>query len=209
MKKKPRRQAKRPKTAKRGINPVEIQSNLVSPPIPRPIEPTVGARLATFLTDRQEQIISEFTTAVHYDPKVQTSENLTQKQLTKHLPQLLDQLAETLCKAFSQEVKEQAAYIAATHGHHRWKRGYDLSELLRELALLRSELVRHLVAFLDQYPDVAGAARLFVMTTLHRFLDNSMRVSVEQFMAAQERTQLSTMKSPNQTIEPTAGRSDA
>lgn len=161
------------------------------PTIPPPSEPTVGTQLAVFLSERQEQIVSEFAAAVHHEPKVQTSETLTQKQLTKHVPQLLDQLAETLGNAFSQEVKEQAAYTAATRGQHRWEKGYDLSELLRELALLRSELIRQLVAFLDQHPDIGGAARIFLMTTVHRFLDDSMRVSVEQFMASQERAQQS------------------
>ena len=190
MKKKPSKPGKRPKTGKRGMNPVEGQSNLISPATSSASEPTIGARLAAFLTDRQEEIISEFSAAVHHDSKVQTSETLSEKQLTKHIPQLLDQLAETLCNAFSQEVKEDAAYTAATRGHQRWQKGYDLSELLRELALLRSELIRQLVAFLDQNPGDGGASRLFVMTTIHRFLDDSMRVSVEQFMAAQERAQL-------------------
>lgn len=201
MKKVTVKRTKQPETAKRDIPPVETQLNL-SPAIPRPDEPDVGARVATFLADRQGQVISAFSAAVHHDSKVQTSETLNQKQLTKHLPELLDQLADTLCNDLSREVKEQAAYVAATHGHDRWKKGYDLSELLRELGLLRSELIRQLVAFWDAHPDVGGAGKVFVITTVHRFLDDSMRVSVEQFVAAQERAQLNG-KSPEPAVSPT------
>ena len=154
---------------------------------PQPDGQKVGDALASFLSARHEQIVSDWIAAVNSDAKVEASEPLTYKQLRDHIPVLLDDLNETLSNAFDREIKERASYTAAIHGLRRWQEGYDICELLRELALLRAALIPHLLNFTEMHPEFGGASTLFVTSTLHRFLDNSMRISVEQFLASQER----------------------
>jgi hypothetical protein len=156
---------------------------MTPPAEPTPNELSIGVRLATFLSDRRDQIISDCMASIQRDEKVPTSDTLNPSQLRDHLPQLLDKLAQVLSDAFNQELEQQAAWTAATHGHIRWKEGYDISELLREFSHLRSSLIRHLIEFQELNPESRGASWLFATTVLHRFLDDSIRNSVEQYHA--------------------------
>lgn len=143
--------------------------------------------LAAFLSDRREQIILDCLAAVERDPKLKASDTLNPSQLRDHLPQLLDNLSKTLCDAFSKELKDQAAGTAATHGHIRWKEGYDVSQLLREFAHLRTSLIHYLVVFQADH-EAAGASWLFAATVTHRFLDDAVRISVEELLAEAKRS---------------------
>jgi hypothetical protein len=92
-----------------------------------------------------------------------------------------------LCDASSEELKQEAAWTAAMHGQIRWQEAYNLSEILREIALLRSIMIPHLVEFHERHPEFTGARSMFSMSVTHGFLDDTMRSSVEQFLAMQER----------------------
>jgi hypothetical protein len=50
-------------------------------------------------------------------------------------------------------------------------------------------MIPHLSQFQERHAEFGGAAKLFSQTVVHRFLDNAIRVSVEQFIATQERAQ--------------------
>lgn len=144
-----------------------------------------GARLAGFLSDQRQRIIADWTAAVHRDRHIVSSEALTHTELTDHIPQLLDDLSDTLCHAANDDINEQSAWTAATHGHMRWEKGYDTSELLREMRDLRSSIIPLLHEFQDANASTPGALR--AMIVVHEFLDDSIRTSVEQFIAATER----------------------
>lgn len=162
-----------------------------------PTDNSIGCQMADFLSERRGRIISEWTASVHQDRMITTSEDLTHSQLMDHVPQLLDDLNHTLCNAFSEDVKQQASWTAARHGQMRWKEGYDISELLREMRDLRLTLIPHFIEFQEQHPDVGGARNLFAMNVVHGFLDDSMRTSVEQFLTTGEHTQHNSQR--NQT----------
>ncbi len=142
---------------------------------------SIGAELASFLSDRREAITAEWMAAVEQDTKLPSSDNLTLHQLRDHLPQLSENLNATLRNAFSPDLKAEAAETAAKHGEHRWKEGYDLSELLREFSHVRSAFIGPMIEFEEHHPDFGLAARLFAHITFHRFFDEAIRNSVEQF----------------------------
>ncbi len=160
---------------------------MASSELSKPIEPHVGAQLGAFLGARRNQIISEWAAAVHHDRKISASEALTHNQLREHVSQLLERLSEMMSNAFSQEVKEDAAWTAAMHGHTRYQAGYDISELLREMRDLRATLMPHLIEFEERHPEVGASRKLYARATMHRFLDDVMRISVEQFIVTGER----------------------
>ncbi len=146
---------------------------------------SIGEELAAFLSARRESIIAEWVATVDRDPNIPSSAHLSLHQLRDHLPRLFDNLSRTLRDAFSKEIRAELACSAAKHGEHRWKEGYDLIELLREFAHLRSAFIFHLIAFEESHPDFGGAARVFALVTFHRFLDDAVRSSVEQFREEQ------------------------
>ena len=125
---------------------------------PSPNQQSIGSQLAVFLSERRDQIVSDFITAVERDEKVPSSGSLNRTQLRDDVPQILDNLALVLNDASNKDLKQDAAWTAAFHGYIRWKEHYDISELLREFAHLRSMLIPHLV----RVPTPASSYRHFV-----------------------------------------------
>ena len=160
---------------------------MAQPEQPTPNQQSIGTQLAVFLSERRDQIVSDCMAAIERDEKVPTSDTLNRTQLRDDLPQILDNLAMVLNDAFNQDLKQEAAWTAAYHGHLRWKEHYDISELLREFAHLRSILVRYLVEFQGLHQAI-GASWLFAAAVVHRYLDDAIRSSVEQYLAITERS---------------------
>ena len=148
---------------------------------PTPNQQSIGTQLAVFLFERRDQIVSDWIAAIKRDEKVPTSDTLNRTQLRDDLPQILDNLVMVLNDAFSKDLKQEAAWTAAGHGYTRWKEHYDISELLREFAHLRSILVRHFLEFQDLH-QATGASWLIAATVVHRYLDDAIRSSVEQYL---------------------------
>jgi hypothetical protein len=160
---------------------------MAQPEQPTPNRQSIGTQLAVFLFERRDQILSDCMAAIERDDKVPTSDTLNRTQLRDDLPQILDNLAMVLNDAFNKDLKQEAASIAASHGYLRWKDHYDISELLLEFAHLRSILVRHLLEFQGLH-QATGASWLFAATVVHRYLDDAIRSSVEQYVAITERS---------------------
>lgn len=152
-----------------------------------PIEPHVGAQLGAFLADRREQIIAQWAAAVHRDRKITASEALTHDQLRENVSHLLENMSEVMANASSEDVQERANWTAAVHGQTRHQAGYDISELLRELRDLRLTLIPHVVEFEERHPEIGAARKISARSSMHRFLDDTMRIAVEQFIATSAR----------------------
>ena len=60
-------------------------------------------------------------------------------------------------------------------------KGNELTEMLRELKHLRSILIYHLRVFEGLNPEDGMAARLFIATTLHAFIDEMAIAAAEQY----------------------------
>ena len=150
--------------------------------------PNIGTRLATFLADRRDKIIKEWTASLKRDHKLESAKMVSPSELRDHLPRLLDHLAQTLADASGRDITEEAVWTAASHGDIRWKQQFDVSEVLREFAHLREVLMYHLVEFQKRNPEFSGVLWLLEMIVLHRYLDETMRISVEQYLADKTRS---------------------
>jgi signal transduction histidine kinase len=85
----------------------------------------------------REQILQSWIAAVDQHPKISTSGNLTYTQLLDHLPELCTELAALLKQPNAQDIKREAKQDARAHGWKRWRQGYKLDELIREICLIR------------------------------------------------------------------------
>ena len=170
--------------SKFGLDSLSLINGTLNMPTPeRPIDFSIGDQLAAFLADRREEIITQWTASVHRDKELTTVKTLNRDQLRDHLPQILDSLSQTLAEAFSREVKDQAQWRATRHGHVRWKQHYEISEVIREFADLRTVLIQHLVEFQELHPPFSGVVWIFGMSVLHRYLDDAIRASAEEYIA--------------------------
>jgi hypothetical protein len=140
---------------------------------------------AQFLCDRREQITREWIDAVRTDPGIPASTKLPHEALSDHLPQLFDDLADTL--GGSAAPRARAAAHAQAHGGHRWWQGFQFTELLREMSILRRIIsVEHLSAFALANPDWPHAARREAEMQVHTFFDRIFRESARQFVEKTE-----------------------
>ena len=154
-------------------------------PHPSPEQKIIGCALSNFLADRRPKILSQWMTQVLRDQGVPAADNLTPTQLQDHIPQILDDLNNTLNDAFNVEIKARAAWRAATHGQIRWQQEYDISQLIREIGDLRTILIYNLAEYHEErVPKFNGEAGLFAMIVVHSFFDRLIRISVEQFVAS-------------------------
>ena len=85
----------------------------------------------------RDQILQSWIAAVDQHPGISTSDNLTYTQLLDHLPELCTELAALLKQPNAQDVQREARQDARAHGWKRWRQGYELEELIREICLIR------------------------------------------------------------------------
>ena len=86
---------------------------------------------------QREQILQSWIAAVDQHPSISASDNLTYTQLLDHLPELCTELAALLKQPNAHNVKREARHDARAHGWKRWRQGYKLEELIREICLIR------------------------------------------------------------------------
>ncbi len=146
---------------------------------------SVNARFANHLAAQKEAILAEWLERVRGDAAIRSTETLNTVALKDHLPQIFDDLTDTLRRYGSESVAGQAVKDAEEHGATRWRQGYELPEMLRELKQLRAVLISHVRAFEDLNPDDGMAARLFIATTLHAFLDEMAIDATEEYLWSQ------------------------
>jgi signal transduction histidine kinase len=99
------------------------------------------SEFADFVVAHREQILQSWIAAVAPNPNISTSDNLTYTQLLDHLPELCTELAALLKQPNAQEIKREARQDARAHGWKRWRQGYKLEELIRELCLIRRNFI--------------------------------------------------------------------
>lgn len=153
-------------------------------PQPSHEQQLIGCSVSNYLSDRRQQIVAEWMAAVRFDAAVPAADDLTLIQLKDHIPQILDDLNQSLSDAFNQDIKERAAWRAASHAQLRWEQRYDISQLIREIADLRRILIYHLAEFHDErFPVFNGQHGVFAMVVMHSFMDRIIRIAIEQFIA--------------------------
>lgn len=141
--------------------------------------------LADFLCARQELITEEWIASVRLDERIAASETLTRTQLLDHLPQMFNDLADAL----RGEVDESGIdrdRNARQHGDHRWQQGYELEELLRELARVRTILIEHLFIFEEKHPEFEGEEKRAAIRCFHLFFEDMIARSVSQYVQEQQ-----------------------
>src|SRR5689334_16384263 len=97
------------------------------------------AGLGEFVLAHREEVLRSWIAAVEREPKISASDNLTYTQLLDHLPELCTELAALLNQPDAVSVKIEAKRDAKAHGWKRWRQGYKLDELIRELCLVRRD----------------------------------------------------------------------
>jgi PAS domain S-box-containing protein len=139
----------------------------------------------TFLRQNRQGILASWEAAVTADRR---DVNLAGSALRDHLPALLDELALWL-ESGDEPGTSRTRAAAAEHAAGRVRDAYQLTQLISELRLLRTTILRLLLRSEAEEQARAGAAgkerRVPELARLNAGLDDMIGHAVEHFVAAQ------------------------
>ncbi|PRX33184.1 hypothetical protein B0G75_103412 [Paraburkholderia sp. BL18I3N2] len=102
---------------------------------------------ADFVRAERTRLTEQWMTAVFGDTDLVEADKLTYQQLADHLPEILDGLCAALDVEDLERVETAIERNARKHGEVRWRQGYRIEELVRELDLFHQVLAAALEEF--------------------------------------------------------------
>ncbi|SEE87551.1 signal transduction histidine kinase [Burkholderia sp. WP9] len=108
--------------------------------------------LAAQLRLQQVDLTERWMKAVFHDAELTESDRLTYEQLADHIPNILEEICSVLERQDLDHAEGAIERDARLHGKLRWKQGYRIDELVRELDLFRQMLIGAIVEFSESRP---------------------------------------------------------
>jgi signal transduction histidine kinase len=102
---------------------------------------------ADFVRAERTRLTEQWMNAVFGDTDLVEADKLTYQQLADHLPEILDGLCAALDVEDLERVETAIERNARKHGEVRWRQGYRIEELVRELDLFHQVLAAALEEF--------------------------------------------------------------
>ncbi|MFM0164197.1 sensor histidine kinase [Paraburkholderia sediminicola] len=132
--------------------------------------PSPLRKFADFIREQRARLTEKWIKAVFGDVDLVEADKLTYQQLADHLPEILEGLCRALDVEDLERVEPAIERDARKHGMVRWRQGYRIEELVRELDLFHQVLADALEEFADQESTFTrrheGRARRLVAETL-------------------------------------------
>lgn len=140
----------------------------------------MAEELGRLLQHGSETIVRTWTEKVLADKRVCSDAELTYAQLLDHIPQIVEELRLALVT----EQDARSLNEGLHHGRQRWRQGYDLKEVVRELTLLRATVMEFIASY-------GGAMRPQSPQQLSRsfykincFMDEELYKTIEAYLDA-------------------------
>jgi hypothetical protein len=111
---------------------------------------------------------------------------MTRPEIMDHVPAIFDAIIQALRQPRNEAAMEQIQETSTQHLVVRWQESYNLSAVLHEIALFRTEFIYQLCLFEETHPEFGMTQRLFASATIHRILDHVMSDSTGKFLKLAE-----------------------
>ena len=147
------------------------------------------AALARHLSSRRNAILAAWQSAIKRDPALTTGEPLPRVQLLDHIPSMLAMFERALYHRPGDAVNvgaDTGQKPAAAHGLQRWRQGYDLREVTRELGKLNECVVAELDAYTAANPAMSHAGVATARRVWAAMCSTGIEESVGQFFELQQ-----------------------
>jgi len=139
------------------------------------------SELADYLHSRLNAIMDRWMQACQQDDALGAVNRLTREEFRNNAPAAIEGLCRALRagsdEAYSASIKNEIA----KHGHHRWRQGFSLNELIRDWGRLNQVLVGMIDEFFQEHERVNAVD---TSTALHRlavFMAEAISSSVQRF----------------------------
>lgn len=149
--------------------------------------------LCDALLSNVEKITLEWVGRVQSDPYLKADDNLTLTQIIDHVPQMLEELCELLGEPGEPNFDEIRA--SSQHGYIRSAEGYSLTELLRELELLR-DCVFNFVVEIEIKQNLDRDHSIRALRLINKYFGEDILFVVEHFLARASRDDLKKSAKP-------------
>lgn len=136
--------------------------------------------LCDALLGNVEQITLEWVRRVQSDPYLKADDNLTLTQIIDHVPQMLEELCDLMGKPGEPNFDKIRA--SSQHGYIRSVEGYPLTELLRELELLR-DCVFNFVVETEVKQNLDRTHSIRALRLINKYFGEDILFVVEHFLA--------------------------
>jgi signal transduction histidine kinase/CheY-like chemotaxis protein len=134
--------------------------------------------LACSLDAAKETIMERWLEAVRR-ACLPSAQDLAEPRLRDHVPDLLTRVVEAIAGSKTPGVEAEGQ----EHGHQRFGTGYDITEVVRELGLLRDVLLEQVEELACGSPGLTRQQEREVRVRILAVLDRSVQSSVAQFHA--------------------------
>jgi len=138
--------------------------------------------MSRLLETGAETIVRTWTEKVASDKRVHSDAHLDYLQLIDHVPQIIEELRQALARDASPDTG--SLLKGKEHGRQRWRQGYELKEVIRELMLLRTTLME----FIEDERDKMSAQTFEHFSRAYRqingFMDEELYKTVEAYLEA-------------------------
>jgi hypothetical protein len=133
------------------------------------------------LKNGQETIVRTWTEKVTADRRINSDERLSYLQLVDHIPQIVEELHDALGDG-----NGHGAMLTQgrEHGRQRWRQGYELKEVVRELTLLRATLVEFIELYRGALPPRPPEELARSFHRINVFMDDEIYRTVEAYLDA-------------------------
>ena len=138
------------------------------------------------LNNGQETIVRTWTEKVTSDRRINSDERLSYLQLVDHIPQIVEELHDALGEA---RAENAALQEGREHGRQRWRQGYELKEVVRELTLLRVTLVEFIELYRGALPPRPPEELTRSFHRINVFMDDEIYRTVEAYLDASKNPQ--------------------
>jgi RsbT co-antagonist protein rsbRD N-terminal domain len=146
----------------------------------------VSEEISRLLKNGQETIVREWTEKVATDRRINSDARLSYIQLIDHIPDIVEELQDALT---SGQPNGRMLEEGRNHGRQRWRQGYELKEVVRELTLLRATLIEFLERYRGALPARSPEDVTRSLNRINLFLDDEIYRTVEAYLDASRNPQ--------------------
>jgi signal transduction histidine kinase/ActR/RegA family two-component response regulator len=142
--------------------------------------------MGRLLTAAKDAIVRDWAAAVRADPRIQTDRSLSYTEFIDHIPKIVEEICRLLSGRDTRREAEQIKEDAEIHGAFRWRQGYDLGEVMRETAHLRTVLLEH-AARAGERLGARGEEQLDFVQLVLRVVDEGQVETILTYVRERER----------------------
>ena len=146
----------------------------------------MSEEISRLLKNGRETIVRDWTERVTSDRRVNSDARLSYLQLIDHIPQIVEELQFALV---GEPNGGQMLREGREHGRQRWRQGYELKEVVRELTLLRATLVEFLERYRGALPSGGPEELTRSYHKINLFMDDEIYRTVEAYLDASRNPQ--------------------